>query len=81
MATHNLEDLLDEIDEDAVIEILEDTNELGGLLKAIAANYRHDPILDHEALSWLSILQAKAYKIREELVRKKYPLMSNDPRD
>lgn len=77
MATHNLEDLLDEIDEDAVIEILEDTNELGGLLKAIAANYRESANID--VLAFLIALQNKANSIREELVRLKYPLADNNP--
>lgn len=77
MATHTLEDLLDEIDEDAVIEILEDTNEMGGLLKAIAANYRESANID--VLTFLIALQNKANSIREDLVRIKYPLADNNP--
>lgn len=72
-----LEDLLDEIDEDAVIEILEDSNAIGGLLKALAANY--DGKGWDEVDSWLRIAQSKANSIREDLVRLKYPLADNNP--
>lgn len=80
MATHNLEDLLDEIDEDAVIEILEDSNAMGMLLKAAAANYLNGGLsCDEEVQSALRVVLDKALEIREYLVRQKYPISDNNP--
>lgn len=78
MPTYKMEDLLDEIQEDEVVDILLDTNELGGLLHALAANYKDDCGAD--AWTFYKALQDKANSIREDLVRKKYPL-SNNPND